>query len=94
MGTCLSLEIGTVAVGKTVGAAVLEVPGAAQGTVPGWSHILDNGKGTCIRDRGNGRHILHNGSGWYLLNNNNKRILQDGCGDEHRDVRILRAEAL
>ena len=58
-----------------------------------WSHILDNGRGMFIRDRGCGRHILHNGSGWYLLHNN-RRILQDGCRDEHLDVRILRPEAL
>ena len=32
-------------------------------------------------------------SGWYLLHNN-RRKLQDGCRDEHRYVRILRAEAL
>ena len=54
---------------------------------------LDNGRGMCIRDRGCKRPTLHNGSGLYLFHNN-RRKLQDGCRDEHRDVRILRTEAL
>ena len=45
-------------------------------------HVLDNGRGLCIRDSGCRRHILHNGSGLYLLHNN-RRSLQDGCCDEH-----------
>ena len=53
---------------------------------------IDNGRSMCIRDRGCGRHVLHNGNGLYLLHNN-RRKLPDGCRDEHRYVRILRAEA-
>ena len=60
-----------------------------------WSHVLDNGRGMCIRDRGCKRPTLYSGSGLYLFHNN-WRSFQDGCRDEHgwQSARILRAETL
>ena len=56
----LGRRIGTVAVGKTVCAAVMEVTGVAYALVC----ALDNRSvcRMCTRDNGYGRHVLHNGA--------------------------------
>ena len=57
---CWWVAIGTVAVGRTVGAAVLVVTGVAQ-TTKCWSHVFVNGSIMCVREHGCGLHALHNG---------------------------------
>ena len=51
----VAVTIGTVAVGKTDGAAVIVATRAPTANGKYWSHILDTGSNKCVRDHGCGR---------------------------------------
>ena len=75
----VAVAIGTVAVLKTVGAAVIVITGAPKASGKLWSHVLDNGSIKCVRDHRCGLHVLRNGERVARIR------LQNGCRDKLGD---------
>ena len=57
----VAVAIGTVAVEKTVGAAVIVITRAPKANGKYWNHVLHNGSIKCVRDNGCVLHVLRNG---------------------------------